>query len=357
MPIRAAQGLGLDGMLRRAHAAGTAVSIRRGIYVDPVQLAAATAVELHRLQVLAVSEQRPGAVFAGLSAAVLHGLPVVGAVPPEVVVLANASSGRRRNGVREIVRADDETQVLPNGVAVTPLVTTLIEVARHRHLLTALTMVDAALHTPRFGDRRPLCTLDELRSSFEAMLPFPGSRSVAAVLDRATSRAETPLETLSRVRFEELGFPQPELQTQVWRPRSGRMAFLDFAWPEFGVWGEADGDGKYLGNARRNGDRGDDATIVREEKRRENEVRAVTKWSCARWDWAEAWRAGPLRGILLEAGLPIVKRARRVRVGYADPRRPLRQFVAVCAKRDGAELAELAQRRGTARNADRDQMW
>lgn len=135
------------------------------------------------------------------------------------------------------------------------------------------------------------------------------------------------------------------------------MAFLDFAWPEFGVWGEADGDGKYLGNARRDGDRGDDATIVREEKRRENEVRAVTKWSCARWDWAEAWRAGPLRGILLEAGLPIVKRARRVRVGYADPRRPLRQFVAVCAKRDGAELAELAQRRGTARNADRDQMW
>ncbi|WP_448809451.1 hypothetical protein [Agromyces bauzanensis] len=43
---------------------------------------------------------------------------------------------------------------------------------------------------------------------------------------------------------------------------------------------------------------------MREEKARENEVRASTGWRCARWNWAEAWASNPLRDILLEAGLP-----------------------------------------------------
>jgi hypothetical protein len=136
------------------------------------------------------------------------------------------------------------------------------------------------------------------------MRPFPGSRRVAAVLERATHLAETPLETLSRVRFEELGFPAPELQRSVMRRRSGSLAFLDFAWPEHRVWGEADGNGKYLGDTGPNGDRRSSAEIVREEKAREDEVRAATGWACARWDWSDAWKGDPLRDILLGAGLP-----------------------------------------------------
>ncbi|MFE5672534.1 hypothetical protein ACFQ58_13125 [Agromyces sp. NPDC056523] len=231
-------------------------------------------------------------------------MPIVGAVPEHVTVLAKGASGRRRNGVVEIVRGGAGRILTAEGVWTTEPIQTLIEVARTRPLLTALAMTDAALFRPRFGTGEAQCTVEQLQEVYAGMLPFPGSRRVAAVLDRATDLAETPLETLSRLRFEEFGFPAPVLQWSVVRPRRRSVAFLDFAWPEYRVWGEADGDGKYLGTARRNGDRRPVQEIVADEKGRENEVRAATGWACARWDWSEAWNARLLRDILIEAGLP-----------------------------------------------------
>ena len=304
MPSARSRSAGVSASLLTARDAGELVAVRRGVYLPSARLEGMTAAERHRAQAFAVAHQRPGVVFAGFTAAVLLGMPVVGKVPDHVTVLAKGGSGRRRNGVVEIVRRDAAGVLTPDGVTTTTMIETVLEVARTRPLLTALAMADAALCRPRFGDETARCTIEELQQAFEAMLPFPGSRRVAAVIERATHLAETPLETLSRVRFEELGFPAPVLQWSVKRARSGSDAFLDFAWPEHRVWGEADGDGKYLGNAKRDGDRRSAAEIVRDEKARENEVRAATGWACARWDWSEAWKAGPLRDILLEAGLP-----------------------------------------------------
>lgn len=306
IPSARARSIGLSASLFTARDAGELIAVRRGVYV-PAGFEELPAVEQHRARAFAVAHQRPGVVFAGFTAAVLQGMPVVGGVPREVVVLATKRSGRRRNGVVEIVRRSSTHVMTGDGVLTTSRVDTLLEVARTRPLLTALAMVDADLYRPRFGEAGAKCTIEELRQAFAAMLPFPGSRRVAGVLDRATHLAETPLETLSRLRIEELGFPEPELQRAVRRSGSGSLAFLDFAWPEYGIWGEADGDGKYLGNARRNGDRRSAAEIVRDEKARENEVRAATSWACARWDWSEAWKSGPLRDILLQAGLPRVR--------------------------------------------------
>ena len=299
-----ARSAGLSASLLTARDAGALVAVRRGVYVPSASLGGMTAADRHRAQAFAVAHQRPGVVFAGFTAALLLGMPVVGGMPDHLTVLAKKASGRRRNGVVEIVRRDVERVLTAEGVWATAPVATVIEVARTRPLLTALAMADAALSTPRFGDEAARCTTEELAQAYSALLPFPGSRRVAAVLERATHLAETPLETLSRVRFEELGFPAPVLQWSVKRPRSGSLAFLDFAWPEHRVWGEVDGDGKYLGNARREGDRRSATEIVRDEKARENDVRAATGWACARWDWSEAWKGGPLRDILLEAGLP-----------------------------------------------------
>jgi hypothetical protein len=243
-------------------------------------------------------------VFAGFTAALLQGLPIVGAVPGDVTVLAKGRSGRRRNGVVEIVRPATTHVLTSDGVATTGWIATVLEVARTRPLLTALAVADAALHRPRFEDREPRCTIEELRAAFADLLPFPGSRRAEAVLARATHLADTPLETLSRLRIEELGFPAPVLQFSVTRPRTDSLAYLDFAWPEHRVWGEADGNGKYQGDAQQDGDHRSISEIVREEKARENEVRAATGWACARWDWSEAWAPASLRDILLQAGLP-----------------------------------------------------
>lgn len=304
IPSGRARSVGLSASLLTARDAGQLVAVRRGVYLPSASLAEMSAIQRYRALAFAVAHQRPHVVFAGFTAAVLLGLPVVGEIPDHVIVLSAGASGRRRNGVVEVVRRTGAQVITSNGSTTTSLVDTLIEVARTCPLLTALTMADAALFRPRFAHGGPLCTIEELRQAFAAMTPFPGSRRVAAVLERATHLAETPLETLSRVRIEELGFPAPALQWSVIRPRSRSLAFLDFAWPEYGVWGEADGDGKYLGNSTRNGDRRSPAMIVRDEKARENEVRVATRWACARWDWADAWKSGPLRDILVEAGLP-----------------------------------------------------
>jgi hypothetical protein len=281
------------------------------VYVEPSALDRLDAIDRHRLAAHAVAVQRPGVVFAGVTAAVLSDLPCVGARFGEVTVLAPGGSGRRRNGVRELVRGGvDARSITGGGLATTSLVDTLLEVARSQSLLTALVMVDAALYRPRTG-AGSRCTIDELRARFAELLPFPSSRKVSAVLDRATDLAETPLETMSRVRVDEFGFPEPVLQFEVLRPRSGRLAYLDLAWPEHGIWGEADGAGKYLGGGAEGRS---PAEVVREEKRREDEVRSATGWRCVRWDWMEAWRGDPLRRALVEAGLPLrPRRPRRAR--------------------------------------------
>ena len=311
IPSALARAAGVSATLLTARDAGRLVAVRRGVYVPSAGRDELSSVVRHREMAFAVAQQRPRVVFAGFTAAVLSGMPIVGGVPSDVVVLASGRSGRRRNGVAEIVRRTGAPILTEDGIAVTPVVDTLIEVARTRPLLTALTMADAALWVPRFGTGHPSTTSDRLRAAFDARVPFPGSRRVAAVLDRASSSAETPLETLSRLRIEELGFPAPELQLRVDRPLGRGPAFLDFAWPEHGIWGEADGRGKYLGSAAMDGDRRAPAEIVRDEKDRENDVRSVTKWACGRWEWDEAWHGGPLRSILLQAGLPLVTASRR----------------------------------------------
>ncbi|TYL52421.1 hypothetical protein [Agromyces mariniharenae] len=311
IPSALARAAGVSATLLTARDAGRLVAVRRGVYVPSAGRDELASVVRHREMAFAVAHQRPRVVFAGITAAVLSGMPIVGGAPHDVVVLATGSSGRRRNGVVEIVRRTDAPTLTDDGIAVTPVVDTLIEVARSRPQLTALTMADAALWVPRFGSGHPATTIEALRDAFEARLPFPGSRRVAAVLDRASSRAETPLETLSRLRIEELGFPAPELQLRVDRPHGRGPAFLDFAWPDHGVWGEADGGGKYLGSGVVDRVRRSPAEIVRDEKERENDVRSVTGWTCGRWDWDEAWNGGALRRILLQAGLPLVRAARR----------------------------------------------
>jgi len=232
-----------------------------------------------------------------MTAAVLHGLPVVG-VPAEVVLLAPGPSGRRRNGVVELTRRGVEEIVQEDGHQITSIPETVIEVARTATMLDALIIADAALRRPRFGPGEPRCTSGELLEAFHRRLPFPRSLRVAAVLDRATADADSPLESLSRLRMEELGFPPPVLQLPVRRPGRAAASYLDFAWPEYGVWGEADGARKYrtLDTVR--------PQQLLEEKRREDELRAVTGWRCARWSWRDAWDRRPLRDILLRAGLP-----------------------------------------------------
>ena len=94
--------------------------------------------------------------------------------------------------------------------------------------------------------------------------------------------------------------PQPELQRSFADPR-GRIGYCDFAWPEFRIIGEADGDAKYLDPALRGGRSAE--RVVLDEKIREDRLRALG-WTVVRWRWPDARDGRRLVAALSAAGLP-----------------------------------------------------
>lgn len=195
------------------------------------------------------------------------------------------------------------------GVRLTSLSDSLIEVCRTAPFITAVTMQDAALHIDRFGAAPALVSFDELMAAHHARMPYRGSAIVRGVLLSATTAAESPFETMSRITAEELGFPEPELQFEIVLS-NGERVYTDLGWPKWRVAGEADGWGKYVnpkyGSAQTLAER------VRAEKRRDNVIRRVG-WTPAHWEWSDAWQREPLRAILLDAGLPITRTPRTLR--------------------------------------------
>lgn len=54
-------------------------------------------------------------------------------------------------------------------------------------------------------------------------------------------RAESPLESISRLRLGAAGLPAPEPQTDIFHRRGHHIGRVDLYWDEFGVVGEVDG--------------------------------------------------------------------------------------------------------------------
>lgn len=299
---------GREAELYAAVRAGSLERVRRGAYrvPDPAESsmpATKVAALRYRAAVHAAAEALARPVFTGHSAAVLAGLPIVGPWPSHVVVMSRDGVGNRRPGVVSVARPAVLDVVVTDGCATTSIEFTLIQLAKHASLAAALVATDAALHVPRPADSgEPLTTLDALRAEHERLGRYPGCLRVEAVLARATTGSESPLETMSRLVIEEFGFPIPVLQHRMWLEGLGRYADLDFFWPEYEVAAEADGDGKYLGP----GDIAAAAKTVVREKQREDAIRRAVR-GFARWDWSEMWSREPVRARLITAGLPVVR--------------------------------------------------
>lgn len=300
---------GLHSTMRAEYEHETLVKLRRGAYMDRARFEDLSDDERYRARVMAVLSTRRDAVAAGPSAAALLGLPVIGRWPGDVFVLSGRAASRRRNGVVELPWRAGSDALAHEGVLLTPVADTVVDCARILRFPAAVAVADAAVHVTRYRGRPPRTTLDELWAAHRLRLPYRRSLRVQKVLEFADPQADKPLETLSRIRIRELGFPTPVTQYQLRLPRSGRDAFTDFAWPEYRVVGEADGNGKYLGDTPLDGVT--PAQRVLEEKNRENEIRAL-RLTTARWDWSEAWGGVALKQILLEAGLPQVRRMTRL---------------------------------------------
>lgn len=274
--------------VRLACAAGTLEKIRYGVYAPPAELD--DRARHLRLVAATLPLVHPDSVLSHDSAAALHGLPLTSSRLARVQVTRNGG-GHGRFGPHLILRTSPlgpGDVVVVDGRAVTSLERTAADLARVLSHEWGVITCDAALRAG--ADHEALLwQLDRDRGR------RGNTRARRAVLF-ADARAESPLESLSRVQIRRAGLPAPELQFVV--RRNGRVvAVTDFAWPSLRTVGEADGRVKYddlvpVGQTA--------ADVVMREKAREREIRSEGFW-VVRWGWQEASRPGALARLLREA--------------------------------------------------------
>lgn len=267
-------------MVRRRHWS----RLRYGIYADTDSITDADPHARHVLDTAAALASLDQPAFAfGLTAAHLHGLPLPNEHAHVVHLVRDLGIDHR--ALRErLIRRRGLPDIRVTGHALERLATTTLHdlpvVSRPLAALSSAASLPmdwavAVMDSVCFGDA---LTLEALRGMVEDWPSLLGVGVVRRALPLVRIGAQSPLESVSRVRLVALGLPEPALQVPFFDD-DGLVGYVDMWWPEFGVIGEADGAMKY--------DDGISAVIA--EKRREDRLRALGH-VVVRWSWSEIFR-------------------------------------------------------------------
>lgn len=340
----------LDGrhsttLLTAAVRRGEMLRLRRGVYVDVQDWCSAPPWERHLLITGAAALWHPESIFCRQTALALHGVPLLRS-PAAVQIRTSRPQqvGRRRSSPLTGRAPGKVLQEMlargtgPEGRALTRR--DLVGLSTQRILTPDSAPEPSILHGPPVGGveavqvepldavvadtvpRLPLedavVVLDALRAGrhragakvarehfalWEQLIP---THRAARLWDTAwrlsDAGAESPGESLSRVRMAEGGFLLPESQAVFDLPGGGR-ARVDFWWPELGLVGEFDGKVKYTRARQLSGV--DVAEVVHAEKVREDGLRSLGL-GVVRWCWQDLWPGSRVCELLLTAGVPRV---------------------------------------------------
>ncbi|WP_344164458.1 hypothetical protein [Kribbella yunnanensis] len=189
----------------------------------------------------------PGSVVSHFSAARLAGLSTwvdrarTTAPPYDAAWLTRPPDSKRNQWRPNIVvrRAglapDDLSRA--GWLPVTSLARTVVDLARELPTREAIVTVDDAL--------RAGTTVAELTAVLERQGQWPGVRRARATIMFGDARAESPLESIARMRCMAGGLPAPELQVQFFDGFRWMLERVDLWWPEFRTAAEVDGLAKY----------------------------------------------------------------------------------------------------------------
>jgi very-short-patch-repair endonuclease len=188
------------------------------------------------LQRLAAARLRlpPTAVFSGLTAAWLHGLDVS---PPDLiqVTLPAGSSVAMRAGVRvRRTGLSARDVVTRQGMPVTSLLRTLLDLGAMLPLIEAVTVADMALH-------QRLINLDLLLSAVQAGTGSRGAGRQRLMVDHAEPRSESAMESRLRMRLVLGGLPRPLAQVDLHNARGRFLGRADLYYPSHRLVIEYDG--------------------------------------------------------------------------------------------------------------------
>lgn len=202
--------------------------------------------ELHVLRTVANLRLLGGsAVASGMSAALVHGLPLARCDLSTVeIATEGVGHGRTRQGVRVSEHATKGAQRLAVHV---PLVGTSVPVVDPASAIvgTALSgATSAALVAADHAVRHEVCTSEQIQQALAARHGFRGIARARTALEIVEGKHESPGETLTAMILREGPWDfEPQLRVSA----RGRNFRLDFALREHKVAIEFDGEGKYTG--------------------------------------------------------------------------------------------------------------
>lgn len=258
------------------------VRLHHGVYADARDVPDdPTSAEHHILHVAASIRALSEPAYAfGASAALLHGVAMPRGLVRRVELVRPL--GREGRSLRRRITAndhlppallrthrlqpDDITEV--SGVpSVSPALAAVSAAAGCEPDWIVAVLDSAAWQTPG--------RIEVMRDHAARLQHLNGIGRVRSALPLVRAGAQTPLESLSRVRLIRCGLPEPRLQVPF-HDEHGLIGFADMWFEELGVIGEADGLLKYR--------TGQDLIS---EKYREDRLRM--QHPVVRWDWQAMW--------------------------------------------------------------------
>lgn len=230
----------------------------RGVYVD------ARAPDTLLLRAAALAKAvLPHAVICRRTAAWLLGIDVLAIgshleLPPVEFVSPAGTAVTRRAGTRGFtaILPDSDITVVAGLLVTTPLRTAL-DLARWLERPDALAAVDAMLHAG-------LVELAELAAALER---HPGMRWIAQareIVDLAEPKTESPMESRTRLRIIDAGFPRPEAQIEVHHASGVLLGRLDMGYRKSRKGVEYDGEENHTSAEDRRHDEARREAIERE---------------------------------------------------------------------------------------------
>ena len=303
---------------------GELTRLRRGWYAETAALNTVSPPTRQLAAMRAAHQATPsGVLFGHRSAATAHDLPVWsdwlratgGGAPlpslekqliteqlvPPGFRAARSTFVRYRQGT-----VPDTDRCTVAGVPVTSVDRTLFDLARSEPFEVALACADQHLRrTFRAGPHVDIARWRDWQAMFRKRITqaagVPGIRRVRALAALADPRADSPLESVSRLRLTQLGI-DVEPQFAV-RGERGGTYYTDFWFIDAPFFGECDGKHKYTDPALR-GARSAEEVVVR-EKRRHDWITGSTGRRGVRWGAADAMSAATLSARLAAFGVPV----------------------------------------------------